>query len=106
VIAGVDLSKLTAEDVRIDGNTLWVTLPAAEVFVATLDNENSYVYDRDTGLLRRADINLESAARRAAESEILRTATEDGILEHAETNAEAYLKSLFNSLGYSRVIFQ
>lgn len=106
VIAGIDLSKLTAEDVRIDGNTLWVTLPAAEVFVATLDNENSYVYDRDTGLLRRADTDLESAARRAAESEIMRTATEDGILEQAETNAKAYLMSLFNSLGYPRVIFE
>lgn len=106
VIAGVDLSKLTAEDVRIEGTTLWVTLPAAEVFVATLDNESSYVYDRDTGLLRRADSNLESTARRAAEAEILKTATEDGILEQAETNAEAYLMSLFNSLGYPRVIFQ
>lgn len=106
VIAGVDLSKLTTEDVRIEGDTLWLTLPAAEVFVATLDNENSYVYDRDTGLLRRADTNLESAARRAAEAEILQTATEDGILEQAETNAEAYLMSLFSSLGYSRVIFQ
>ena len=106
VIAGIDLSKMTAEDVRIDGNTLWVTMPAAEVFVATLDNENSYVYDRDTGLLRRADTDLESTARRAAESEIMRTATEDGILVQAETNAKAYLMSLFNSLGYPRVIFE
>ena len=106
VIAGVDLSKLTAEDIRIEGNTLWVTLPAAEIFVATLDNEKSYIYDRDTGFLRRADTNLESSARRAAEAEILRTATEDGILEQAQTNAEAYLMSLFSSLGYSRVIFQ
>lgn len=74
--------------------------------MATLDNENSYVYDRDTGLLRRADTQLESAARRAAEAEILRTATEDGILDQAQKNAETYLLSLLNSLGFSRVVFE
>jgi len=106
VIAGIDLSKLSEDDIRISGETLRVKLPPAEVFVATLDNENSYVYDRDTGLLRRADTQLESAARRAAEDEILRTATEDGILDQAEKNAEAYLLSLLNSLGFSRVVFE
>jgi len=106
VIAGIDLSKLTEDDIRISGETLRVKLPPAEVFVATLDNENSYVYDRDTGLLRRADTQLESAARRAAEAEILRTATEDGILEQAQKNAETYLLSLLNSLGFSRVVFE
>jgi hypothetical protein len=106
VIAGVDLSKMTEDDLRIVGETLRVKLPEAEVFVATLDNDKSYVYDRDTGLLRRADTQLESAARRAAEAEILRTATEDGILAQAQTNAKTYLLSLLNSLGFSRVVFE
>ena len=106
VIAGIDLSKLTEDDIRMSGESLVLKLPPAEVFVATLDNENSYVYDRDTGLLRRADTQLESAARRAAEAEILRTATEDGILDQAQKNAETYLLSLLNSLGFSRVVFE
>ena len=106
VIAGVDLSKITEDDLRMVGETLRVKLPEAEVFVATLDNDKSYVYDRNTGLLRRADTQLESAARRAAEAEILRTATEDGILTQAQTNAETYLLSLLNSLGFSRVVFE
>jgi hypothetical protein len=105
VIAGVDLSKITEDDLRMVGETLRVKLPEAEVFVATLDNEKSYVYDRDTGLLRRADTQLESEARRVAEAEILRTATEDGILIQAKKNAETYLLSLLNSLGFSRVVF-
>lgn len=74
--------------------------------MATLDNEKSYVYDRETGLLRKADTQLESEARRSAEAEILRTATEDGILIQAKTNAETYLLSLLNSLGFSRVVFE
>lgn len=106
VIAGVDLSKISADDLKMVGDTLRVKLPEAEVFVATLDNEKSYVYDRETGLLRKADTQLESEARRSAEAEILRTATEDGILIQAKTNAETYLLSLLNSLGFSRVVFE
>lgn len=106
VIAGVDLSKIKEEDLRMVGDTLRIKLPEAEVFVATLDNEKSYVYDRDTGLLKRADTQLESEARRAAEAEILRTAAEDGILTQAQTNAETYLLSLLNTLGFSRVVFE
>ena len=106
VIAGVDLSKISADDLKMVGDTLRVKLPVAEVFVATLDNEKSYVYDRETGLLRKADTQLESEARRSAEAEILRTAAEDGILIQAKTNAETYLLSLLNSLGFSRVVFE
>ncbi len=106
VIAGVDLQKLAPQDVWLEGSVLHVRLPEAEVFIATLDNEKSYVYDRETGLLSKGNINLETQARQVAEAEILRTALEDGILETARINAEAYLSLLFRSLGYDEVIFE
>ncbi len=106
VIAGVDLEKLQPEDLWLDGSVLHVCLPEAEVFIATLDNEKSYVYDRETGVLTHGDINLETQARQVAEAEILRTALEDGILETARINAEAYLSTLFRNLGYDEVIFE
>ncbi len=106
VIAGVDLSKMMVEDLALEDGMLYVDLPEAEVFIATLDNERSYVYDRDTGLLKRADANLETLARQTAEAEILQGALEDGILEKAQVNAEHYLERLFNSLGYQRVVFR
>jgi hypothetical protein len=105
VIAGVDLGKLALEDVKVTGETVQIKLPAPEVFVSTLDNDRSYVYDRETGILRRGDVNLETAARQAAEREILKSALEDGILDTARINAENYLTRLLQSLGYDRVIF-
>jgi hypothetical protein len=82
-----------------------VTLPDAEVFVATLNNDDSYVYDRTTGLFRKSDPDLETDARQAAEAEILNAALEDGILEQAQVNAEAFIERLLNDLGYDIVIF-
>ncbi len=105
VIAGIDLEKLTAKDLVIDGGVVKVRLPKAEIFTATLDNDKSYVYDRDTGLLTHGDINLETLARQAAEDQIRQAAIDDGILVQAQVNAENYVRSLLNRLGYSQVSF-
>ena len=105
VIAGVDLEKLNPEDLWLENGALYVRLPQAEIFVATLDNEKSYVYDRRTGLLSGRNIDLETAARQAAEEKIREAATGDGILDLAKQNAETYLEKLFEALGYQEVIF-
>ena len=106
VIAGIDMEKLQPSDMRFDGQVLYVRLPPTEIFIATLDNEKSYVYDRDTGLLTQGQVDLETLARQSAEDEIRKAALEDGILAQAKTNAEAYLLKFFNALGYRSVIFE
>ena len=105
VIAGVDLGKMADGDIKIDGKTLTINLPEPEVFVSTLDNEKSYVYDRSTGIFSKADANLETQARQTAESEVLKAAEDDGILNQAKINAENYLARLLRNLGYSEVHF-
>jgi hypothetical protein len=105
VIAGIDMEKLQPEHMRFENGVLTVKLPPAEVFIATLDNEKSYVYDRETGILAKPDVNLETLVRQRAEEEILKAAIEDGILEQAQLNAEAYLFKFFAALGYPNTIF-
>jgi len=105
VIAGVDLAKLIPEDLWVQNGVLYLRLPSPEIFIATLDNDKSYVYDRDTGLLTKGNINLETDARRAAEEEINKAAVEDGILNIASQNAQNYLYRLLLDLGYHEVIF-
>ena len=105
VIAGIDMEKLKPEHMRFENGVLTVKLPPAEVFIATLDNEKSYVYDRQTGILTKPDPNLETLVRQKAEEEILKAAIEDGILEQAQTNAEAYLFKFFAALGFPNTIF-
>lgn len=104
VIAGVDLGRLSENDIRIVGTTAYITIPAAEIFVATLDNENTYVYDRQTGLLGQ-QVDLETQARQEAEQAILEAALEDGILAMAQQNAEAYVRGLILVLGPEEVVF-
>ena len=106
VIAGIDMEKIQPSDMRYENGVLYVRLPPAEIFIATLDNDKSYVYDRDIGILRKADPTLETLARQSAEDEILKAALEDGILTQAETNANAYLFRFFSALGFDNIIFE
>ncbi len=102
VIAGIDLSRLGDNSVTVDGDTVSVTLPASEIFVATLDNQNTYVYDRQTGLLG-PKIDLETLARQKAQDEILNAALQDGILDMAQTNGQQVIQRLLEALGFKEV---
>ena len=105
VIAGVDLEKMEDGDIIVtaDGR-VHVTLPPAEILVVKLDNQKSYIYDRDTGPVGMNPA-LETEARVAAEDEILQAALEDGILDMAQQNAETYVLRLLLSLDFSDVTF-
>jgi hypothetical protein len=105
VTAGIDLARIQPEDLWLQDGVLHVRLPQAEVLVAALDNEQSYVYDRDTGFLTQGNTDLETAARQAAEQAIIDAALEDGILEQARINAEIFLEKFFQALGYAQVVF-
>jgi hypothetical protein len=105
VIAGVDLEQMQDDAIIVtQDDRVIVAMPPAEVFVVTLDNEQSYVYDRETGFFG-LNSELETEARQAAEEEILTAALEGGILDMAEDNARAYLERLILGFGFREVIF-
>ena len=100
VIAGVDLDELDEDDVTVDAEgVVHVSLPEARVFVAALSSEDSYIFDRDTGVLGQK-VDLETQARQAAEVEIRQAALEDGILDMAQRNAEVTVRQLIRSLRF------
>lgn len=105
VIAGIDMMKMAPDDLWMEDDVLYVRLPAAEIFISTLDNDASYIYDRETGLLTKGEVNLETLARQTAEDEIEKAALEDGILEQAQVNAEVYIQRFLYSLGFSNISF-
>ena len=106
MVAGIDLSNITAADVSVVSNTVTITMPKAQILYSKLDNDKTYVYDRETGLLNKPDPNLETQLRKVAEQEILKSALEEGILTNAQTNAEQVLRTLLTGLGYTDVQFK
>lgn len=103
VIAGVDLSQLKPESVKVDGRSVTVDLPASQVFTTRIDSGKTRVFARTTGLLTQADPSLESDTRAIAETQILQAATKDGILDMARGNARNSMESLLRGLGFTQV---
>ena len=107
VIAGVDLSLLQRNDVwRETDGTVVMRLPPSQVLVTRVDNKESHVIERKTGLLRRADVNLESRARQRSEQEIRNEAVRKGILNMASRNAEVRLADFLHRTGVQKVRFE
>ena len=106
VIAGLDLSQLRPEDVwRSPDGTINVRLPAPEILVSRVDNKESRVINRKTGVLRRHDVDLESRARQHAETNIRAEALKKGILTLASDNGEKKMAELLHTFGAEKVRF-
>jgi hypothetical protein len=103
VVAGVDFSSLRGSDIRVDGKTVHIHLPAPRVLMTRLDNAKTRVYSRETGLLVPVDPNLETQVRQEAERELLVEAVEGGILTTARQNAQSTVTGLLLGLGFDHV---
>ena len=106
VIAGVDLSHLQQSDVwHSPDGTLNLRLPPPMILVTRVDNEKSRVLNRKTGVLRRADVDLETRARQNAERNIRAEALRRGILPMAQTNGEKKMAELLHTFGFEKIRF-
>ncbi len=107
VEAGVDLSELGGDDVRVDGETVTIRLPEPEILSTSLDEERTRVYDRDYSPLNlRPDDDLVEDARATAVDRVERAARENDILEAAKRNAEDSIRAFVTTLGFEEVRFE
>ncbi len=106
VIGGVDLAAIQPADVSVQGHTVTLRLPKAQLLVTRIDNDKTKVYSRDTGLFSSADPNLESEVRQEAEHQLQQAALDGNILKTADDNARSTVTSLLRGLGFSDVRFQ
>lgn len=110
VDASVDFSRLKDDDVEVseDRRTVRITLPAPELSDVRLDNDRTYVADRQRGLADRLagvfsnPVN-DQRLYQAAEDKLAEAAAQSEVLDLAETNTRAMLTSLLHSLGFANV---
>jgi hypothetical protein len=106
VIAGIDLAQIKQNDVwRSPDGTLNLRLPPPQILITRVDNTESRVIARKTGVLRRADIDLETRARQHAEQNIRQESLRKGILTLAQQNGEKKMADFLHTLGFARVRF-
>ncbi len=106
VKAGIDLKKITADDVTISDKKISIKLPPPQITDAYLDDKQSQVIDHSTGLLRSFDKDLEQTARANAVDDVRRAARIDGILDEADKRAKLELELFLRQSGFEQVEFR
>ncbi len=106
VVGGIDLDKVKPEDIVVRGTTVNISLPSPEILYSRVDNERSYVYERNTGLLRPIDPTLESRARLLAEQSMVDWAIQRDIYSKAADSARLRIENLLRSLGFTEIVIR
>jgi hypothetical protein len=106
VKAGIDLKKISPDDVTISGKTVTITLPRPEITDAYLDDSQTMIIERSTGFLRALDKDLEQKTRQNAVDDIRRAAQTAGILNEANERARAELRAFLLQTGFESVDFR
>jgi hypothetical protein len=103
VKAGINLDNVQAADIEVSDKKITITLPHPALTDAYLDDKNTQVVERSTGLMRAFDKDLEQQTRAQAVEEIRALAEQNGILKDAEDRAKAQVESLFHQIGFADV---
>jgi hypothetical protein len=107
VLAGIDLSGLTARDVKLlPDRRVQIALPPPKIVHIVMDDKATKVWDRQiTWWTPWVPFNpdLERQARLAARDAIEQAAIEMGILDQARRNAETGIRGLLETVGVKAV---
>ncbi|MFG1942375.1 DUF4230 domain-containing protein [Nonomuraea sp. NPDC048826] len=111
VDAYVDFSGLAGDAITVseDRTAVTVTLPPAQLEKPNLDNERSYVFAQQRGLLDRVEDFLSGspADQRElyvlAERKIAEAAAASDLRARAEANTRSMLEGMLKSLGFTKV---
>ncbi|RSM83565.1 DUF4230 domain-containing protein [Kibdelosporangium aridum] len=109
--AFVDFGKLADGNIILseDRTSVELKLPPPQLAKPNLDNQRSYVFSQERGLLDTLGALVEPPQQQqfyvAAEQKISEAAQRSGLIERARNNTRAMLTGMMQALGY-RVTFQ
>lgn len=105
VKAGVDLQKLTADDVEINGNTIYIILPAVEIINFSYPPENFSVdeFITDDAFLNKISIYDQEEFFRQAEIDIRNNLKYMDIVKTTENKTRVMIEGMLRALGYEHI---
>ncbi len=107
VVMGVDLSKLTRSDIKIEGTKITVRVPKVAVIAVELLPDRSRIFDAERSWLFSQYEGLETEALDEARRKLLEQAqTNPTMRELAETTARLQLTEFLRKLGYTDVVIE
>ena len=105
VKTGINLKKITAKDVAVNGKQIILNLPAVELLTFSMPFENFRIDSTmlDRSLFAKITASDLEEFYRQAELDIRVQLPRMGIVEETESNTRQLLEALLKSLGYEEI---
>jgi hypothetical protein len=104
LVAGIDLSKLTADEIKINGDEISISLPRAHLLYINIKPEDIKTVYQQVSLFRDQFTSEEKNQLAAqAQKQITSAVDSIGIINSAETNATIFINSFLQKLGYKTI---
>ena len=104
LVAGIDLSKLSEDDILMDGENITINLPRAKLLYINIKPEDIKTAYEDVSLFRTKFTSEEKNELAVqAESQIKESIQNIGLLTTAETNASLFIDNFLKNLGYKNI---
>ncbi|MEP6582653.1 MAG: DUF4230 domain-containing protein [Ginsengibacter sp.] len=99
VFAGIDLKKLQEKDVNVNGDSIHVTLPAAQILNTVINPSGFETFDE------KGDWNEQSitALKLKIKNEMTKRALHQNILLQAEARSKNIIETFLKSTGFKKV---
>jgi hypothetical protein len=102
--AGIDLTKLTENDVVIDGKNITLYLPPPQILSLSIPPEKINVEYKEISIMRDDFDNAErDALLTQAENQIRNSVKELGVMETTEKNTTLFVSNFLKKLGFESV---
>lgn len=102
LIAGIDLSKINEQNIKINGKNITIILPRAKLLFINIKPEDIKTEYEDVSFLRTPFTNAERDALGAQGEEQIKNSIDSiGILQAAEINTTLIITNFLNKLGYT-----
>lgn len=103
--AGVDLKKIRKEDIHVNGNSIAIVLPAAEVTEFTMEPKHIKTEVESVSWFRDHFTQKEkNDFLKQGETAIRRDLENSGIYSNAEHEAEVFITDFYKRQGFEKVI--
>ncbi len=102
VVGCIDLTKIKAESLTYQSDSLKIKLPVPEICVSKIDHSQSKVYDLSLFSLLDQSQLIDEAYKKA-ELQINDSALQLGIIEQTKQNADKILKPMFEKISGKKI---
>lgn len=102
ILAGIDLSQITEQDVTITDEDVTIRLPSARIISVDIQHQ---LVQTSSGMLPGIDPAMQPQAEQQGRADLLAAACRSGLLGRAEQEAQQALRSLLSTLDFRAITF-